>query len=47
MKARILSLSLLAPAVSGRAAEPNEIAEAVAFLVSDPARFVTGEMISI
>jgi 2-hydroxycyclohexanecarboxyl-CoA dehydrogenase len=31
----------------GRMAEPDEIASAVAFLVSDDARFITGQTLSV
>lgn len=38
---------LLRGAFNPRMAEPDEIAEAVAFLASEPARFVTGEIIAV
>lgn len=38
---------LLRRAFNPRMAEPDEIAEAVAFLASEPARFVTGEIIAV
>lgn len=40
--ARLVSL-----AFNRRMAEPEEIAEAVAFLASEPARFVTGEILAV
>ena len=38
---------LVAGALIPRMAEPDEIAEAVAFFVSEPARFVTGEILAV
>lgn len=38
---------LVALAFHRRMAEPEEIAEAVAFLTSEPARFVTGEILAV
>ena len=38
---------LVGGAMIPRMAEPDEIAEAVAFLVSEPSRFVTGEIIAV
>ncbi len=38
---------LLGKAFNRRMAEPSEIADAVAFFLSDEARFVTGEMLSV
>ena len=38
---------LVALAFNRRMAEPEEIAEAVAFLTSEPARFVTGEILAV
>lgn len=38
---------LLGKAFNRRMAEPSEIADAVAFFLSDDARFITGEMLSI
>ena len=38
---------LVAGAMIPRMAEPDEIAEAVAFLASEPARFVTGEILAV
>ncbi|MDO5706716.1 MAG: SDR family oxidoreductase [Paracoccus sp. (in: a-proteobacteria)] len=38
---------LVAGALIPRMAEPEEIAEAVAFFASEPARFVTGEIIAV
>ena len=34
-------------AVMGRIGEPNEIAEAVVFLCSDRASFITGQLLSV
>lgn len=38
---------LLALAFNRRMAEPEEIAEAIAFFASEPARFVTGEILAV
>ncbi|MGI6247758.1 MAG: SDR family NAD(P)-dependent oxidoreductase [Pseudochelatococcus sp.] len=38
---------LLALAFNRRMAEPEEIAEAVAFFASEPARFITGEILAV